>query len=112
MNPMNLTIQARLYGTLALTVVLLIVIGSLSLLSARASIAQLDAMVAQRLTPADWLSTMQQHQGESLNKVVSVVGRHDVAALQSTADLLKERTASVNELWSKMLGLELTPRER
>jgi len=112
MNPLNLTIQARLHGTLALTVLLLIIVGSLSLVNARSSIAQLDAMVEQRLAPADWLSSIQSQQSDALNKVVSAVSRHDTAALQSVADLLKQRNASINDLWSKIQGLKFGARER
>ena len=112
MNSFNLTLKARLYGTLTLTVVLLIVLGALSLLNARASNGQLNAVVAQRLTPTDWLSNMQLQQSESLNKVMGVVGRHDAAALPSTINLVKERNATVNDLWSKLQALELSSRER
>src|SRR5262245_25881224 len=112
MNPFNLTIQARLYGTLALTVVLLLVLGTLSLWNANASNEHLNALVGQRLAPTDWLSSMQQQQSESLNKVMGVVGRHDVAALPATANLVKERNATINDLWSKLQALQLSSRER
>jgi methyl-accepting chemotaxis protein len=112
MNPFNLTIQARLYGTFALSVVLLLVLGTLSLLSANASNDQLNAMVAQRLAPADWLSSMQLQQSESVSKVMSVLGRRDATALQSTINLVKQRNATLNDLWSKLQALELSSRER
>jgi methyl-accepting chemotaxis protein len=112
MNPFSFTIQARLYGTLALTIVLLVVIGSLSVLNARTSIGHLNAIVAQRLEPTDWLSTMQLQHSESLRKVVSVIGRNDASALQSTADLLKERNATSNDLLSKVQALQLSSREQ
>src|SRR5687767_13675878 len=102
MNPFKLTIQARLYGTLALTVVLLVLIGSLSVLNARTSIRQLDAIVEQRLTPADWLSTLQLQHGEVFHKTVSAISRSDVPAVQSVTELVKERTATGDDLVSKL----------
>ena len=112
MNSLNLSIQARLYGTLALTVLLLAIVGGLSVLNARSNVGYLDAIVTRRLAPADWLSNMQAQQRDSLSKVSGVIGRHDVAALQATLDLVKEHSATINDQWSKLQALELSTRER
>jgi methyl-accepting chemotaxis protein len=112
MNSFSLTIQHRLYGTLVLNIVLLIVIGTLSVLNARISIGQLEEIVTQRLTPTDWLSTLQLQHSESLRKVVSVIGRQDAAALPPTVDLLKQRNATSNDLWSKVQALHMSSREQ
>ena len=112
MNPLNLSIQGRLYGTLALTMLLLILVGVLSLLTAGSSMRELDAIITQRLTPSDWVNGMQAQQRESLSKVIGVLSRHDTAGLQSTADFLKERGAIFNDQWSKLQALELSSRER
>jgi methyl-accepting chemotaxis protein len=112
MNPFSLTIQRRLYGTLVLTIVLMVVIGTLSMLNARASTGLVDEIVAQHLTPTDWLSTLRLQHIESLRKVANVIAQQDAAALQATADLLKERNATSNDLWSKVQALHLSSREQ
>jgi methyl-accepting chemotaxis protein len=112
MNPLNLSIQARMYGTLALTVLLLLIVGGLSLQGTYASMRQLDTIIARRLTPTDWLSSMQAQQRASLNNVISVIARHDVTALQLTDGLLRKRAAAINDQWSELQALGLDSREQ
>ncbi len=112
MTIFNLGVKAKLYLTLAISAVILVGVGAVGLNGTWSSNNGLDAIFSNRFMPTGWVGTIESHDRELLTHAEDVVIRQDAAAVKATLDLLKEREATVKDLWSKLQNTELTSEER
>lgn len=112
MNTWNISVKAKLFATLALTGIVMIVVGVIGLGGTKSSNSHLDAIFSNRFLPTGWIGTIETHEREVLEKAEEVVIRQDAAAVKAALDLLHERQGEVKELLRKLEATELTDKER
>ncbi|MGH8176125.1 MAG: methyl-accepting chemotaxis protein [Steroidobacter sp.] len=112
MKTVNISVKAKLFVTLALTGVVMIVVGGLGLSGASTSNADLDAIFSDRFLPTGWVGAIQAYEREVLEKAEDVVIRQDASAVKQTLELLNTRQSEIGDLVAKLEATELTPKER
>jgi len=112
MNTWNISVKAKLFATLALAGVVLILVGVIGLSGTKSSNADLDAIFSNRFMPTGWVGTIETHERAVLEKAEEVVIRQDGAAVKGALDLLQERQGEVKELLRKLDATQLTDKER
>src|SRR5690606_7868690 len=112
MNTWNISVKAKLFATLALAGITLILVGVIGLSGTNSSNADLDAIFSNRFMPAGWVGTIETHERAVLEKAEEVVIRQDASAVKGAMDLLQERESEVKELLRKLDATELTDKER
>jgi methyl-accepting chemotaxis protein len=112
MNTWNMSVKAKLFATLALTGIVMIVVGVIGLGGTKSTNADLDAIFSNRFMPTGWVGTIESHERAVLEKAEEVVIRQDAAAVKSALDVLQEREGEVKELLRKLDATELTDKER
>jgi methyl-accepting chemotaxis protein len=112
MNTWNMSVKAKLFATLALTGIVMIVVGVIGLGGTKSTNADLDAIFSNRFMPTGWVGTIESHELAVLEKAEEVVIRQDAAAVKSALDVLQEREGEVKELLRKLDATELTDKER
>ena len=61
MNMLNLSVKTKLFATLVMTSIVMIVVGVLGLSSTKSSNADLDAIFSNRFMPTGWVGTIESH---------------------------------------------------
>jgi methyl-accepting chemotaxis protein len=112
MKTLNISVKAKLFATLVVTSIVMIVVGVLGLTGTKSSNADLDAIFSNRFMPTGWVGTIESYARELLEKSEDIVIRQDASAVKSGMDLLTERTAGIKELSAKLKATELTDKER
>jgi len=112
MNKLNVTVKTKLLGTLAMTGIVMILVGVLGLTGTQGSNADLDAIFSNRFMPTGWVGTIEANEREILEKAEDVVIRQDLTAVKGALDLLREREVVVKDLSQKLRATELTDQER
>ena len=112
MNAFNLSVRAKLFATLALVSVVMIVVGVMGLSGAWSSNKDLDAIFSNRFMPTGWVGTIESLEREILAKAEDAVIRQDAAAVKEALDLVKEREDVVKDLQGRLQATELTDDER
>ena len=112
MNMLNLSVKAKLYATLALTAFITIAVGVVGLSGTKSTNAGLDAIFSNRFMPTGWVGTIESRDRELLTRAEDVVIRQDASAVKAAVDLLRERETELRDLWAKLNGTDLTPKER
>ncbi|MET0535104.1 MAG: methyl-accepting chemotaxis protein [Steroidobacter sp.] len=112
MNTWNMSVKAKLFTTLALTGIVMIVVGGIGLSGTKSTNADLDAIFSNRFMPTGWVGTIESHERAVLEKAEEVVIRQDAAAVKTALDVLHEREGEVKELLRKLDATELTDKER
>jgi methyl-accepting chemotaxis protein len=112
MNTWNISVKAKLFTTLALAGVVMILVGAIGLSGTKSSNSDLDAIFSNRFMPTGWVGAIETHERAVLEKAEEVVIRQDAAAVKSAMDLLQEREGEVKELLRKLDAVELTDKER
>src|ERR1041384_2301807 len=108
MNTWNMSVKTKLFATLTLTGIVMIVVGVIGLNGTRSSNADLDAIFSNRFMPTGWVGTIETHERAVLEKAEEVVIRQDAGAVKAALDLLQERQGEVKELLKKLDATELT----
>jgi methyl-accepting chemotaxis protein len=112
MNTWNMSVKAKLFATLALTGIVMIVVGVIGLGGTKSTNADLDAIFSNRFMPTGWVGTIESGERAVLEKAEEVVIRQDAAAVKTALDVLHEREGEVKELLRKLDATELTDKER
>ncbi|WP_116811862.1 methyl-accepting chemotaxis protein [Steroidobacter cummioxidans] len=112
MNTWNISVKAKLFATLALAGVVLILVGVIGLSGTKSSNADLDAIFSNRFMPTGWVGAIETSERTVLEKAEEVVIRQDGAAVKGALDLLQERQGQVKELMQKLDATDLTDKER
>jgi methyl-accepting chemotaxis protein len=112
MNTLNFSVKAKLFTTLAVSSIVMIVVGVLGLSSTKSSNGHLDAIFSNRFMPTGWVGTIESHAREVLEKAEDIVIRQDSNAARAGLDLMNSRGAEVSELASKLRATDLTEKER
>jgi methyl-accepting chemotaxis protein len=112
MNTWNMSVKAKLFATLALTGIVMIVVGVIGLSGTKSTNADLDAIFSNRFMPTGWVGTIESNERAVLEKAEEVVIRQDAAAVKTALDVLHEREGEVKELLRKLDATELTDKER
>jgi methyl-accepting chemotaxis protein len=112
MNTWNMSVKAKLFATLALTGIVMIVVGVIGLGGTKSTNADLDAIFSNRFMPTGWVGTIESSERAVLEKAEEVVIRQDAAAVKAALDVLQERQGEVKELLRKLDATELTDKER
>jgi methyl-accepting chemotaxis protein len=112
MNLANMSVRTKLFATLGLAGVVMIVVGALGLSGARNSNNHLQAIYADRFMPTGWIGDIEATERETLEKAEDAVVRQDASAVSQVRTLLGERRAHVKELTDKLENTQLTPEER
>ena len=112
MNMLNLSVKTKLFATLVMTSIVMIVVGVLGLSSTKSSNADLDAIFSNRFMPTGWVGTIESHAREIVEKAEDIVIRQDAAGVRAGMDLLNERASTSKELIAKLKATELTDKER
>jgi methyl-accepting chemotaxis protein len=112
MKTLNISVKAKLFATLVVTSIVMIVVGVLGLTGTKSSNADLDAIFSNRFMPTGWVGTIESYARELLEKSEDIVIRQDASAVKSGMDLLTERSAGIEELSVKLKATELTDKER
>ena len=68
MNMLNISVKAKLFATLAVASIVMIVVGVLGLSSTKSSNADLDAIFSNRFMPTGWVGTIESHGREVVEK--------------------------------------------
>src|SRR5688572_28772027 len=108
MNAFNLSVRAKLFATLALLSIVMIVVGVLGLSGARSTNADLDAIFSNRFMPTGWVGQIESLDRELLAKAEDAVIRQDAAAVTAVPVMVKERETIVNDLYGRLKETELT----
>jgi methyl-accepting chemotaxis protein len=112
MNTWNISVKAKLFATLALAGIVLILVGVTGLSGTKSSNADLDAIFSNRFMPTGWVGSIETHERAVLEKAEDVVIRQDAGAVKGAMDMLQERESEVKELLRKLDATELTDKER
>ncbi len=112
MKTLNISVKAKLFTTLAVSALVMIIVGGLGLSSTKSSNGHLDAIFSNRFMPTGWVGTIESHAREALEKAEDIVIRQDSSAAREGLDLLNSRSAEVAELSTKLGATELTEKER
>jgi methyl-accepting chemotaxis protein len=112
MNMLNISVKAKLFATLAVASIVMIVVGVLGLSSTKSSNADLDAIFSNRFMPTGWVGTIESHGREVVEKAEDIVIRQDTSGVKGGMELLNERSAASKELVAKLKATELTDKER
>jgi methyl-accepting chemotaxis protein len=112
MKIFNMSVQAKLYTTLAISAAILIAVGTVGLGGTKSSNHDLDAIFSNRFMPTGWVGTVLSTDRELLTKAEDVVIRQDAMAVREASALVKEREGTVRELMAKLDATELTSKER
>jgi len=112
MNTWNMSVKTKLFATLALTGIVMIVVGVIGLSGTQSTNAHLDAIFSNRFMPTGWVGTIESSERAVLEKAEEVVIRQDAAAVKAALDVLHEREGEVKELLKKLDATELTTKER
>src|SRR5690606_41319213 len=103
MKTLNISVKAKLFTTLAVSALVMIIVGGLWLSSTKSSNGHLDAIFSNRFMPTGWVGTIESHAREALEKAEDNVNRQDSSAAREGLDLLNSRSAEGAEL-SATLG--------
>jgi methyl-accepting chemotaxis protein len=109
---LNISVKAKLFTTLAVSSIVMIVVGVLGLSSTKSSNAHLDAIFSNRFMPTGWVGTIESYAREVLEKAEDIVIRQDSSAASAGLDLMTSRSAEVNDLAAKLRATDLTDKER
>jgi methyl-accepting chemotaxis protein len=112
MNLANMSVRTKLFATLGLAGVVMIVVGALGLTGALNSNNHLQAIYADRFMPTGWVGEIEAREREVLEKAEDAVVRQDATALSQVRTMLGEAQANVQELTSKLENTQLTADER
>ncbi|AMN46626.1 hypothetical protein ACG33_05845 [Steroidobacter denitrificans] len=112
MSIFNISVKAKLFSTLAMTGVVMIVVGMLGLSGTYRSNADLDGIFSNRFMPTGWVGTIEAYEREVLEMAEDVIIRQDAPAVRAASGLLREREAAVKELLQKLRATDLTDKER
>ncbi|HEY0683118.1 MAG TPA: methyl-accepting chemotaxis protein [Steroidobacter sp.] len=112
MNTWNISVKAKLFATLGLAGIVLILVGVIGLSGTKSSNADLDAIFSNRFMPTGWVGEIETNERAVLEKAEEVVIRQDASAVKAAMDLLQEREGEVKELLRKLDATELTDKER
>lgn len=112
MNMFNFSVKAKLFTTLVVSGVALILVGTLGLSGTRSSNQHLDAIFSNRFMPTGWIGTIESHTREVLDKTENIIVRQDSSAAGEGLELLSQRRAEIRELSARLQATELTDRER
>jgi methyl-accepting chemotaxis protein len=112
MNTWNMSVKAKLFATLALTGIVMIVVGVIGLGGTKSTNADLDAIFSNRFMPTGWVGNIESSERAVLEKAEEVVIRQDAAAVKAALEVLQEREGEVKELLRKLDATELTDKER
>ena len=72
MNTWNMSVKAKLFATLALTGIVMIVVGVIGLGGTKSTNADLDAIFSNRFMPTGWVGTIESSERAVLEKVERV----------------------------------------
>jgi len=112
MNTWNISVKAKLFATLAMTGIVMILVGAIGLGGTKSSNTDLDGIFSNRFMPTGWVGTIETHEREVLEKAEEVVIRQDASAVKGALDLQQERQGEVKELLAKLDATDLTAQER
>jgi methyl-accepting chemotaxis protein len=112
MNTWNMSVKAKLFATLGLTGIVMIVVGVIGLSGTKSTNADLDAIFSNRFMPTGWVGSIESSERAVLEKAEEVVIRQDAAAVKTALEMLHEREGEVKELLRKLDATELTDKER
>ncbi len=112
MKSLNVSVKAKLFTTLAVSSIVMIIVGVLGLSSTKSSNGHLDAIFSNRFMPTGWVGTIESHSREVLEKAEDIVIRQDSNAASAGLDLMTSRGAEVSELAAKLRATDLTEKER
>jgi methyl-accepting chemotaxis protein len=112
MNTWNMSVKAKLFATLGLTGIVMIVVGVIGLGGTKSTNADLDAIFSNRFMPTGWVGSIESSERAVLEKAEEVVIRQDAAAVRTALEVLREREGEVKELLRKLDATELTDKER
>jgi len=112
MNTWNISVKAKLFATLAMTGIVMILVGAIGLGGTKSSNTDLDGIFSNRFMPTGWVGTIETHERAVLEKAEEVVIRQDASAVKGALDLLQERQGEVKELLGKLEATDLTAQER
>jgi methyl-accepting chemotaxis protein len=112
MNTWNISVKAKLFTTLALAGIVMILVGGIGLSGTATTNADLDAIFSNRFMPTGWVGAIKTLERGVLEKAEDVVIRQDSSAVKEALDLLQSRESEVKELLRKLDATELTSQER
>ncbi len=112
MKTLNISVKAKLFTTVAVSSIVMIIVGVLGLSSTKSSNGHLDAIFSNRFMPTGWVGTIESHAREVLEKAEDIVIRQDSSAAREGLDFMNSRASEVNELATKLRATELTDKER
>lgn len=112
MNMLNISVKAKLFTTLVVSGVVMILVGALGLSGTRSSNQHLDSIFSNRFMPTGWVGTIESHTREVLEKAEDIVIRQDSGAAREGLEHLSQRRTEIRELSSRLQATQLTERER
>jgi len=112
MKTFNMSIKAKLFTTLAVSGIVMIVVGALGLSGTKSSNAHLDAIFSNRFMPTGWVGTIESHARELIEQAEDLVIRQDASSARGALNTLNERSVEMKELTRKLEATELTDKER
>jgi methyl-accepting chemotaxis protein len=112
MKAFNVSVKAKLFATLVISAIGMVVVGALGWSGTKSSNADLDAIFSNRFMPTGWVGTVETHAREALRVTEDVVIRQDAGATRSAMDTLNSLTGEVKTLMARLQATELTDKER
>jgi methyl-accepting chemotaxis protein len=112
MKSFNVSVKAKLFATLVISAIGMVVVGALGWSGTKSSNADLDAIFSNRFMPTGWVGTVETHAREVLRVTEDVVIRQEAGEARSAMDTLSSRSGEVKTLMARLQATDLTDKER
>jgi methyl-accepting chemotaxis protein-1 (serine sensor receptor) len=108
----NLSVKARLFLTLGLLSLILVVVGLLGLRALARSNDELQSVFHGNLLPITWVGTMSANSREVITKLDEAIVSGSPADLTASQELAKLKAVENNALWEKYKATQLDEEEK
>jgi methyl-accepting chemotaxis protein len=108
----DMSIRAKLFATLAILSVLLVIVGSLGFFGTRESNGHLQTMFEGRLLPAAWMQDITTRHRKNLETVELAVIKQDAESVREAVALVSENRAKIKETWASIEKIDVTDEEK
>jgi methyl-accepting chemotaxis protein I, serine sensor receptor len=108
----NLSVKARLFLTLGLLSLILVIVGLLGLRALARSNDDLQAVFHENLLPITWVGTMSANSREVITKLDEAIVSGNPGDLTASQDFAKLKAVENNALWEKYKATQLDETEK
>ncbi|MEQ1579634.1 MAG: methyl-accepting chemotaxis protein [Steroidobacteraceae bacterium] len=108
----DMTIKAKLSGTLLLMAALLIGVGAMGYMETRTATGELEAMFNGRLLPASWVDDIVSLERSAIEAVEMATIKQDAESTAAATAVIEDNGTRIRALWQQLSGVKVTDEER